>query len=89
MGNEARREFLAMDPGEDGWCEWVHPIPADHGLGYLMKCCDCELVHEMEFAIVPRDASNTGPLNEGESDAAVIIFRARRCEGDKRCPTSI
>lgn len=28
-----------------GWTEWVMPIPK----GYLMKCCDCGLVHEMQF----------------------------------------
>jgi hypothetical protein len=61
-----------MQPGEDGWSEWVHPLP-----GYLMQCCDCGLIHEMEFAIVPRDAINAGALNEGEGES-VIIFRARR-----------
>ncbi len=26
---------------EDGWCNWVCPKPQ----GYLMQCCDCELIH--------------------------------------------
>jgi hypothetical protein len=73
------RRVLECEPmpavTEDGWCEWVHPLP-----GYLMQCCDCGLVHEVEFAIVPRDPDlNTGPLNEGEG-ASVIIFRMRRLE---------
>jgi hypothetical protein len=59
---------------EDGWCEWIHPIP-----GYLMQCCDCGLIHEMEFAIVKHDPENDpDTLSEGESDDGVIIFRARR-----------
>jgi hypothetical protein len=58
--------------GDDGWSEWIHPLP-----GYLMQCCDCGLVHEIEFEIVPRDAGNA-KLNPGERDDAVIIFRARR-----------
>jgi hypothetical protein len=62
----------SMDPDEDGWSEWVHPLP-----GYLMGCCDCGLIHEMEFAIVPAAEANT-PLNDGETPGAVIIFRARR-----------
>lgn len=62
-----------MDPlSGDGWCEWIHPLP-----GYLMQCCDCGLVHEMDFRIGARDGY--GPLNPGESDeSGVIIFRARR-----------
>lgn len=60
-----------MRPDEDGWSEWIHPLP-----GYLMQCCDCGLIHEMEFAIGRR--SGDGPLNEGETEEAVIVFRARR-----------
>lgn len=65
--------FEIMVEREDGWCDWVHPVP-----GYRMKCCDCGLVHDMEFAIVK--SHDNGPYNEGESDDAVIIFRARRSE---------
>lgn len=28
--------------------EWVQPVPE----GYFMKCCDCGLVHRMNFRIV-------------------------------------
>ena len=33
---------------EDGWCDWVCPKPQ----GYLMQCCDCELIHEVESRVV-------------------------------------
>ena len=33
---------------EDGWCDWVCPKPR----GYLMQCCDCELIHEVDFRVV-------------------------------------
>lgn len=65
-------KYELMEPDEDGWSEWVHPLP-----GYLMKCCDCGLVHEMEFAIGARSVAG-GALNDGESEDAVILFRARR-----------
>ena len=65
-------ECEPMYQEEGGWCDWIHPLP-----GYLMQCCDCNLVHEMEFRIAPRDASNH-ELNPGEREDAVIIFRARR-----------
>ena len=32
-------------PGE--WTEWVRPIRR----GYKMACCDCGLVHSMDFRI--------------------------------------
>jgi hypothetical protein len=32
---------------EDGWTRWVQPVPE----GYRMSCCDCGLVHEMDFRI--------------------------------------
>lgn len=30
-----------------GWTRWVQPIER----GYLMRCCDCGLVHEMNFRV--------------------------------------
>lgn len=49
---------------KDGdWSEWVRPLP-----GYRFACCDCGLVHEMQFDIGKSDAGEEG----------VIIFRARR-----------
>jgi transcription elongation factor Elf1 len=33
---------------EDGWCDWVCPKPR----GYLMQCCDCGLIHEVDFRVV-------------------------------------
>jgi hypothetical protein len=63
--------FEEMTAGADGWCDWVHPLNP-----YFMKCCDCGLVHDQEYQIVPSDGN--AAFNPGESDAGVIIFRARR-----------
>lgn len=35
---------------EDGWSDWFYP---DMG-GYEMACCDCHLVHQVEFIVVER-----------------------------------
>jgi hypothetical protein len=43
---------------DDGWSDWVEPKPI-----YRMACCDCGLVHELEF----RTAEDGEPT-----------FRARR-----------
>ena len=40
---------------EDGWCDWVCPKPR----GYLMQCCDCELIHEVDFRVVRYESSDS------------------------------
>lgn len=32
---------------EDGWTDWVCPTPK----GYLMQCCDCGLIHEVDSRV--------------------------------------
>ena len=34
--------------GRDGWSDWLRPI----GRSYRMACCDCGLVHDLEFRVV-------------------------------------
>ena len=73
IGNaDAVTECEIMEPDEDGWSEWVHPLP-----NYIMECCDCGLQHEMETAIVKAHDLIT-PTSEGEDKNHVIIFRMRR-----------
>ncbi len=31
---------------DDGWTEWIKP-----DRGYRMRCCECRLVHEVEFKV--------------------------------------
>jgi hypothetical protein len=71
-------EIEQMFADEEGWSDWIHPLP-----GYLMQCCDCGLIHDMEFAIVPRsDVAGDGSFNEGENEQHMIIFRAKRHDKD-------
>jgi hypothetical protein len=56
----------------DDWSEWVCPDPEQ----YFMKCCDCGLVHEMQFNVVKYSA---GDKCEDVDDPYVqAVFRARR-----------
>lgn len=32
----------------DGWSWWQHPKM----IGYKMQCCDCGLIHEVQFRVV-------------------------------------
>lgn len=33
---------------DNGWSDWIQPLMT----GYRMACCDCGLVHELDFRIV-------------------------------------
>lgn len=35
--------------------EWVHPVRK----GYLMKCCDCGLVHRIDFKLIKYGRGNS------------------------------
>ena len=62
---------------EDGWSEWQHPRP-DH---YSMACCDCGLVHDMQFkAFRPsRRKAKPGYIAVGREVSGLrIMFRASR-----------
>ncbi len=45
--------------------EWVRPAP----IGYRLACCDCGLVHRLEFAIGPKPHGRRG---------LAVMFRAWR-----------
>jgi hypothetical protein len=67
------RQCELVEVEEDGWSEWIHPVPnPTEGLGYLMQCCDCGLIHEIEFEL--------DSLNQ-------LIFRARRIDNDENTRT--
>lgn len=42
-GDSRRKHFVTVQAGE-----WVQPTPR----GYLMRCCDCNLVHRFNFRII-------------------------------------
>lgn len=69
------RRIKAMIAGRGGWCDWIIPIPK----GYLMKCCDCGLVHEMEFKPIVEKDRKRGAFKIVElPDNFRVMFRARR-----------
>ncbi len=38
-------KLAQVHEGKNGWSEWIYPISKK----YLLGCCDCGLVHEVEF----------------------------------------
>ena len=57
------------------WSEWQQPIMR----GYRMECCDCGLVHEMEFRafVVTKDNGETFEY-VNLPDAVRVEFRVAR-----------
>jgi len=66
---KTRRFRQEHGDGPRGFSRWVQP----HMPKYLMSCCDCGLVHEMQFRVV-----------ETDSGRFLVQFRARRAEGYTR-----
>jgi hypothetical protein len=67
------QDFIKHDVENEGdWSEWVNPYSEQ----YFMKCCDCGLVHEMQFKVAK--------YSEGDEcefvadDNLQAVFRARR-----------
>jgi hypothetical protein len=54
------------------WSEWVCPDPTQ----YFMKCCDCGLVHEMQFNVVKY--SERDKCEDFNDPNVQVFFRARR-----------
>jgi hypothetical protein len=74
----AQPEFFthSVDAPYD-WSEWVCPDPK----GYLMKCCDCGLVHEVEFGVVRYQSETEREDCEMVDDPNLqAVFRMRRSE---------
>jgi hypothetical protein len=73
----AQPEFPTHEEGDDGWSDWVCPDPK----GYLMKCCDCGLVHEAQFGVVryksEAEREDCEPVDDLNLQA---VFRMRRSE---------
>jgi hypothetical protein len=59
------------------WSEWVCPDPK----GYLMKCCDCGLAHEAEFAVVRyKSETEREDCDMVDDPNLQAVFRMRRSE---------
>jgi hypothetical protein len=73
----AQPEFPMHEEGEDGWSDFVCPDPKS----YLMKCCDCGLVHEAQFKVVryksEAEREDCEPVDDPNLQA---VFRMRRSE---------
>lgn len=44
----ARRKYPIEQEGPDGWSRWVATSPEGE---YRLGCCDCGLIHELQFRV--------------------------------------
>ena len=64
---QAEQEPVACEPvspiDDDGWSDWICPKPQ----GYLMQCCDCGLIHEVDSRVAkyePRPSEEFVVVND-------------------------
>jgi len=74
----AQPEFIKHEvKNADDWSEWVCPDPKN----YLMKCCDCGLVHEAEFGVVRyKSETEREDCDIVDDPNLQAVFRMRRSE---------
>lgn len=63
---------------DDGYCDWILP---EMDKDYRMACCDCGLVHNMQFAVmrVKEDLGNGyKDLRPTKAGQFVVMMRAAR-----------
>lgn len=75
-----RRDMAKMKTPQvqaNGWTDWQSPVMS----GYRMGCCDCGLVHDMEFRVVRVTRTlMDGSWSYREVDGAIyrVMMRAKR-----------
>ena len=74
----AQPEFIKHEvENADDWSEWVCPDPKN----YLMKCCDCGLVHEAQFGVVRyKSETEREDCDIVDDPNLQAVFRMRRSE---------
>lgn len=62
----------------DGFSEWVYPVMR----GYLMACCDCGLVHEVQFKAIRQTGAEgaNGMWPYEDVPKGRVALRARRAK---------
>lgn len=74
---KAPKRFAKPKPGRGGWTDWIYPEPKQ----YFMKCCDCGLVHEMQFKAFVEADRKRGRFTIIELPLPIrAMFRARRAK---------
>lgn len=69
------KKFKQHKAGRGGWSEWVNPKLDS----FLFKCCDCELIHQLQFGVFLKRNEKRGAYEIFNlPDNFGVKFRARR-----------
>jgi hypothetical protein len=60
---------------DEGWSRWIEPIEQ----GYKMSCCDCGLVHTMDFRVDDGRAQFRVKRN---NRSTALVRRWRKVKGE-------
>jgi hypothetical protein len=72
--NGLPQEFIKHEvESPEDWSEWVCPNPDE----YFMKCCDCGLVHEVQYRVARYGEGDYCELVEDENVQAQFRMRRR------------
>ena len=63
--------YKVMVEEEDGWTYWIRPLDP-----YKFRCCDCGLVHNLEFRV--DDNGNVNFRGKRNNRATAQIRRKRK-----------
>lgn len=66
--------FQTEIENDDGWSDWIHPLQKPY---YKMACCDCGLVHNMQFRIDEQGRINFRASRNRRSTAQLRRHRHR------------
>ena len=77
LAQPTQQDFhLHDEENEGGWTNWVCPKPDS----YLMKCCDCGLVHEMQTRVAKYEPKPSEDFVVPNDPDLQTQFRVRRHE---------
>lgn len=58
----------------NGWTKWIQPVMR----GYRMACCDCGLVHDMDFKVVRHGKRNNVQLRARRNERLTAAMRRKK-----------
>ena len=76
LADQDREFHLHDEENEGGWTDWICPKPDS----YLMKCCDCGLVHEMQTRVADYESRPSEDFVVSNNPDLQAQFRVRRHE---------
>lgn len=68
--------FTQVVQDDSGWSEWIQPVRK----GYKLACCDCGLVHNVDFRVLKRNSTGarTVQFRVGRNARSTALMRRHK-----------